>query len=1120
MTMKAIREQSFFTDRKFKVPKVFNSRFLFMQKLGKKPAGQSALRLQNQQHSPASGNVLIYVVVVMLIFGVLGVIMVSLFTSSTASTVTRNDTRRAIYMAESGMRYAFSELRKADFNQDTIINKLNTINYQVTNAGSFTINVFSPWFESDGNQSISSSPPDLALKVPIGEVPDKYTIPTQPDSPNNIYAVNYEFMGLNPTAGGVAEITGYKIPSPTSLALTLKDDFYATSDERIAFAVKPTAGQDINADGVNIDLPLEAQGVFPKYGGAITLRRNDYFYEERKEEPEGAPTKVVLTNLSKAPRSEWLTTQTGANDWVILSPRNYLVVPTGTSDEVTYGGDYLFGKGIYDASLIRPVSAPPDITAQELASNLSEQETGTDFFQTDTIEGTLNIAGGTGQFGSAFFNTNLNIGGEQNYCEQGACKLALGVRVFFLLDFNQQGDGITFTLLNASGKDASDRPLNTESSAGGDFALSELMGYAGDSRTTGGGHLDSTEPRGLQPPKFAVEFDTRTNNRVGDPPPDYCADNSTVNTDSRNDPLTDNKDAVQYVFWGRTNFLNIPCRDDNPLYDDNRHDADGEEPKEEWNFGTGVDFSFWHPAIGPDGTIYMSALDSKLYALNEDGTVKWTFTLGVPPGGNNDYMPGVDPNTGTIYSDIAGNAIVAINPDGTEKWRLPIDADFNSTPVVGPDGTIFFGTESTPLAIIAANPDGTERWQFHTGDQVNNVPALSPDGSVVYAVSNDDNLYAVNVSSDPAIDGTLRWQFPIAAESGEVNSSPTVNPADGTIYVGSDDQKVYALNPTARLADPTGVGGINIAQGEWAYTTGGDVESSAAIDDGGTPGDKSDDTIYIGSDDHYLYALRANGTRKWRYQTNGEIVSSPVIDLDGTIYVGSDDGRVYAINPNGTLKWFFATGDQVQSSPALGKAGFIHIGSNDGKFYTLSQFADPRNFKDEDKSSGKLLTVEDLDSSVSVDNNTDWLNGAGAKGSWAVRMEVECLLRDENEECASNADGEFEYELRLWMRQCPDQNDFPCSNILGTFFQDTRIEYDYTAVEDLPMRQKFSLSGAEQDAFERFFFGFTGAAGQEALEATISKFQLSFIRPGDPVVSCDSTNWPTDPPLADCTPEL
>jgi hypothetical protein len=166
-----------------------------------------------------------------------------------------------------------------------------------------------------------------------------------------------------------------------------------------------------------------------------------------------------------------------------------------------------------------------------------------------------------------------------------------------------------------------------------------------------------------------------------------------------------------------------------------------------------------------------------------------------------------------------------------------------------------------------------------------------------------------------------------------------------------------------------------------------------------------------------------------------------------------------------------------------------------------------------------LLTSEDLDSSVLVNSNTDWLNGAGSRGSWAVRLEVDRCpsgILNALGECEPNADGEFDYDLRLWIRQCPDSNDIPCDEILGTFYQDTRIEYDYTAVEDLPMRQSFSLSGAEQDAFESFFFGFTGAAGAEALDVTISQFQLSFIRPGDPVVDCDKLNWPVEAPVPDC----
>jgi hypothetical protein len=42
---------------------------------------------------------------------------------------------------------------------------------------------------------------------------------------------------------------------------------------------------------------------------------------------------------------------------------------------------------------------------------------------------------------------------------------------------------------------------------------------------------------------------------------------------------------------------------------------------------------------------------------------------------------------GTIYVDDAGD-LYAINPDGTEKWTLPIPARWPSS-AVGADGTIY-----------------------------------------------------------------------------------------------------------------------------------------------------------------------------------------------------------------------------------------------------------------------------------------------------------------------------------------------------------------------------------------------------------------------------------------------
>jgi outer membrane protein assembly factor BamB len=45
-----------------------------------------------------------------------------------------------------------------------------------------------------------------------------------------------------------------------------------------------------------------------------------------------------------------------------------------------------------------------------------------------------------------------------------------------------------------------------------------------------------------------------------------------------------------------------------------------------------------------------------------------------------------------------------------------------------------------------------------------------------------------------------------------------------------------------------------------------------------------------------LFALESlSGGILWEFVTNGSSNSSPAIGVDGTVYVGSDDGKVYAI---------------------------------------------------------------------------------------------------------------------------------------------------------------------------------------------------------------------------------
>jgi outer membrane protein assembly factor BamB len=146
----------------------------------------------------------------------------------------------------------------------------------------------------------------------------------------------------------------------------------------------------------------------------------------------------------------------------------------------------------------------------------------------------------------------------------------------------------------------------------------------------------------------------------------------------------------------------------------------------------------------------------------------------------------------------------------------------------------------------------------------------------------------------------------------DIKSSPAIA-ADGTIYVGSNDHKLYAINPDGSL--------------KWSFSSGDDIRSSPAI--------APDGTVYVGSDDGKLYALNPDGSLKWSFATGDWILSSPAVIPNGTIYVGSADGDLYAINPDGSLRWSFTIGSWVVSSPAVAPDGTIYIGDG-SNLYALN----------------------------------------------------------------------------------------------------------------------------------------------------------------------------------------
>ena len=138
----------------------------------------------------------------------------------------------------------------------------------------------------------------------------------------------------------------------------------------------------------------------------------------------------------------------------------------------------------------------------------------------------------------------------------------------------------------------------------------------------------------------------------------------------------------------------------------------------------------------------------------------------------------------------------------------------------------------------------------------------------------------------------------------------------GRSTLGQNDGNLYALKPNGSL--------------KWKYPTGQKIFASS-------PALGADGTVYVGSDDGNLYALNPDGSLKWQYKTGGAVDSSPALGADGTVYFGSDDANLYALNPDGSLKWRYPTGDFIISSPAIGVDGTLYVESGDGNLYAISQ---------------------------------------------------------------------------------------------------------------------------------------------------------------------------------------
>lgn len=314
------------------------------------------------------------------------------------------------------------------------------------------------------------------------------------------------------------------------------------------------------------------------------------------------------------------------------------------------------------------------------------------------------------------------------------------------------------------------------------------------------------------------------------------------------------------------------------------------------------------PVIGTDGLVWLASKDGVMWAISGNGAPprarkvgsgEITSTAAIAANGN--VILGTPEgtlyafNAGTPSDPDAGGGIVGGVAVLPIAWSLSLGAPIKSSPVIGPDSTIYVGT--TDGKLVAAKQTPSIVWRADTGDTFGSSPALSRDGTI-YVGSTDHKLHAIT-----ATDGSPRWATDVGAE---IRSSPAVG-GDGTVYIGTTDGKLHALTPAGAI--------------KWTYVAGAPIVGTPAVYAGG---------VYVACEDKRLHAVNVvDGSSRWTFATLG-IPRTPLITESGYLYFGSTDGRAYVLTPKGGLFFAVVAKGLVSSAPAISAQNFAYWSTDKG----------------------------------------------------------------------------------------------------------------------------------------------------------------------------------------------
>lgn len=324
------------------------------------------------------------------------------------------------------------------------------------------------------------------------------------------------------------------------------------------------------------------------------------------------------------------------------------------------------------------------------------------------------------------------------------------------------------------------------------------------------------------------------------------------------------------------------------------------------------------PVLGRN-TLYVTTLDGKLHAFNFSGKKLWSYRDESNP---NDIVvaPPVVLFDDSILFGTKNFLLYQVSRLGKVLWKELVGGSVLTSPLT--TETRLFVPISAKGWLAALSPKGKRLWHYDIGGgqekQPMPTPALGLKG-VLYLATYTGYLHAISLKDRKGI-----WKQKLCDR---ISAPPTLTTSGRVVLSCWHRQKaeqpwkgqVVMYDPQKRVI-------------LWKLQTQGPNLARPVLSD-------DEATVYVGSDDTYLYAIRTqSGKLRWKFKsgeyertkkgkkkgsfasqpvpgTSVYFSSSPCLDRKGRIYINGVNSHLYALSPQGKLLWQADLGDVLWSSP-------------------------------------------------------------------------------------------------------------------------------------------------------------------------------------------------------------